>query len=399
MLGRRIRMAIGVATLAGLVPATVAIATQPSTRSSGRAAGVPAVGLGGSSASWDPAGLLRGAPIRGMILSDFNKSAAPAAMDLPRIRALGVNTVVINIYVHQSTATSSNVHIAPDTISDASIADLASRAHKLHMDVELAPIIVIDNEVGGHLWRGHIAPTNVATWFNYYIAMVRHYELVAIRVHAEIFSIGSELCSMEKYTTYWQHLGWEVNKHYSGLTTYMSAGTFVFQIPWWNWVDVMSTSAYYSLSNQMIPPVDQMVYVWNTAYLPRLQALSSKFRRRVYFDEVGYGSQLQAAFHPSTAYESKQPVSQQAQANAYTALIRALVGKPWLQGVAWWHWDMVRNSATNRSYSMRDKMAECVIAKYWAPQNPDAPAPANSLPDVCLATHAAQIAQGAPAAL
>jgi hypothetical protein len=388
----RFRIAVGVAAVAALVPATIAVATQSPAQSArtSRPATVTGV-LNPTYSSVDPAGVLGGGPIRGMILADFNRSPQPAISDLRRLRSLGVNTVAVNVYVHQYAPNSDYVSPTSTTVSDWVLGQVASHAHALGMAMEISPVIVVDtgrSPGSNFFWRGGIAPANPLTWWHYYNAMITHYTNVANAVHAEILAIGSELVSMQGYSAQWEHLALWVNAHYHGLTTYMSTGNGIFPIVWLGYLDIISTSAYYSLSSDKKPKVEQMRYVWNNVYLPKLQTLYTKFHKRILINEIGYASVLMTAAHPAIAYQADQPVSQQAQANAYQALLQAEVGKSWLRGLVWWHWDKLNaKTAVDRGYSMRDKKAECVIAHYWSPQHPSLPNPADTTADVCLANH------------
>jgi hypothetical protein len=330
-----------------------------------------------------------------MILSDFNTSVQPAIKDLSRLKALGVNLVVAYVYVHQSTPESDDVHIAPQTDTDKTLATLAQRAHALGMGVEFAPTIVVDQGscCSSHFyWRGLLKPTHPGAWWHNYNLMIKHYVGLSDAVHAEILSIGSELNTMQKYTTQWIRLADWVQHHYPGLTTYMATGNAVFAEPWANHLDIISASAYYSVSNEAIPNVGEMAYVWKHTYLPKLKTLFTKYHKRVLINEVGYCSILYAAYHPATEYRTGTAASQTAQANAYQALLRASTDEPWLRGVTWWHWDQLRNPVTDRGYSMRDKAAECVIAHYWgAQQDPTLGPPVDTTADACLVNHATEI--------
>jgi hypothetical protein len=392
MRGRRLRFTASAAVVAALVPAAIAIAGQtPGPVKAPRALAK----LTGSTAA-DPAGVLRGGPIRGMILTGFNESPKGTASDFSRLHMIGVNTVIINVYVHQYAPTSSNVQTAAPDVSDGTLVKLANAAHKAGLAVELEPVVVVDTgRTGGasFFWRGEIAPRSPASWWRYYNALIGHYTAVANSMHAEIFSLGSELASMEKYTANWVYLARWVNARYHGLTTYMSTGAYIFGIPWLNYLDIISMSAYYSLSNKIAPPVSELAYVWQHGLFPMIKSrLYDKFHRRVLINELGYASVVQTAYKPSISYQAGTPASEEEQANAYNAFLGSAASQSsWLAGVGWWHWDTVKAlPITDRGYSVRDKKAECVIAHYWAAQPVKAPAPVDTTADVCLANHAAR---------
>jgi hypothetical protein len=384
MRGKRLRIAVVAAAVTSLVPVTIAVAGSSAAPAS------PAGVLGPPVSTVDPAGVLGGGPIRGMILNDFGKSPKPAMRDFQRLKAMGVNTVVAGVYVHMASPSSDWVGITADTVKDAVLYDVASKAHSLGMAFEIVPTVVVDS---GHspgsnfFWRGGIAPRHPSTWWHYYNAMITHYTIVANNARAEILSTGSELVSMQGYVTNWEHLLAWVNKHYHGLTTYMSTGNGIMPTLWLGSLDIIGTSAYYSISTDKHPKVSEMAYTWKHAYLPGLYNLYRKFHKRIFINEIGYCSVLYTAAHPAIAYQSSDPANQQSQANAYQALLQAIQGENWLRGVAWWHWDKIGNPVIDRGYSMRDKKAECVIAHYWARENPSLPAPVDTTADACFANH------------
>ena len=384
MRGRRVRMAIGIAALATLVPASVAVANGIVPAPSSSYVIAPTVNV-----PPDPAGVLHGGPIRGVIASDYLKKPTPAIADLPRLKSLGVNTISAYIYTYMDSVSSDNVHITAQTVSDQQLSLLATTAHQLGMAVEFSPVIVVN---GPYIWRGFIKPTNVAAWFHSYNAMITHYVVLANALKVEILSIGSELYSLQGYTANWQHLALWVNLHYPGLTTYMATGNSVFYIPWLGGLDIISLSPYYSLSSwsNPDPPVNQLVYTWQHAYLPRLYSLFAKFHRRLLFSEIGYTSAVGTTVHPAQTFRYDTPESQSAQANAYMALLRVLSISPWIRGAVWWHWDQVKNAVIDRGFSPRDKAAECVIGHYWGPPSTRVGPPVDTTADACLLNHVAQ---------
>jgi hypothetical protein len=236
-----------------------------------------------------------------------------------------------------------------------------------------------------------IHPADLTAWLHSYSAFVARYTYLAQLLHVEMFTIGSELSSLEGLTVYWQNLAAWVHRHYSGLRTYMAAGVAAFKITWWSSVDFIALSPYYSLSNaslQLMPSVSQLVYIWRHAYLPTLYNLSLKYHRPVLFAEIGYCSVKGTTWRPWNAYSNPYPASEQAQSDAYNALLQATQGQSWLRGIVWWHWDTPTAPLVDRGFSMRDKMAECVIGQYWSPASLGVPSPADRVRDVCVANYA-----------
>lgn len=272
----RFRLAAGAAVLAALVPAVLAAASLtpggispdievPGDRITQNVRHAPFVSLPRARFQHDPAGILRGAPIHGMILEGPTDSPSLDIPDFPRLKKIGVNTLMIYIYAYADNATSNNVRITLATQSDAELSNLANLAHLNGFAVQFSPIVWIDNP---HIWRGDMKPTDKPAFFRSYTAMVTHYAQLAQKLDVELFAIGSEMNSLQGYDTQWRAVASAVNRIYHGLTTYMSTANAGFTLTWWSAVDLISVSPYYSLTNKMNPTETELYTVWMNSIMP-----------------------------------------------------------------------------------------------------------------------------------
>jgi hypothetical protein len=234
-----------------------------------------------------------------------------------------------------------------------------------------------------------MAPSYLPAFFRNYTAAMVRYARLAQSLDVELFAIGSEMNSLQGYATQWRSVAAAVNQVYAGLTTYMATAVAGYDITWWDAVDLISVSPYYSLSSLPDPSVDAMYYVWMKYYMPRLYNLSAKFHRPLFFNEIGYASVFGTALNPARAWrDDNNAVSQETQAKAYEALLRASQRGSWFRGLVLYHWQAVTKPVVDRMYSFNGKLAECVVAQYWAPK-PLTPelATANRIPVACIGTH------------
>jgi hypothetical protein len=331
-------------------------------------------------------------PIHGVVLNAEGMDPAASVPDFPRLKADGVNLVSIYIPWQISTSHSSDVRRRADTPSDDELAQIATAAHGLGMGVEWMPLVMC----AGGAPRYFIAPTNMGEWWSKFTAMTDHYASLAAANHIEVFSIGSEYGALQKYTSNWLTIIDHVRTidHYTGLTTYMSTtgGSGFYDLGWWGHVDLLSVSPYYSLSTAKVPAVSEMFNEWRNNFLPKLQAQSALYHRPVLMDEIGYSNQDFAGYKPAVSFRNKHAhPNQQAQANAYQALLQASSMpqySAWLKGVVWFYWGPAEPAVNDTGFSPRDKKAECVLADFWA---------ARSTPQTqklragqaCFATHVA----------
>ena len=311
----------------------------------------------------EAAGLLGGKQIRGMILGGSQGDPVASIADFPRLKSMGVNMVSVYIFVPMTTPYSNSLNFRRAAPGDNQLRLIAGMAHLHGLAVQFMPMPRVTDRV---IWRGKIQPSNVDAFFSSYSAMVQHYVKLANQMRVEMLAIGSELTSLQGYTAKWRSLGAWTNNHYRGVTTYMATAPMVFEIPWWDAVDMISVSPYYSLSRAAIPSVSDMVRSWRQSYLPPLANLSKRFHRPILFDEIGYASVEYTAHKPAVSFREGHPPSELAQANAYRALLQAMAGQSWLRGVFWWHWGDPRARGFRTSYLMRDKQAECVLTNYWS---------------------------------
>jgi hypothetical protein len=385
----RLRPALVAALAAAVIPAAIA-AAAPSTNASSK----PGARSAALSQTTAPVvtnasnSILSGGPIRGVILGAVGDNPEPLIADFPRLRALGVNLVSIYIYTYMDDYASSTVsRTGPHSMSDASLKVLTVAAHRAGLAVQYSPIIVLRNSL---LWRGRIHPANISSWFYSYEKMINHYLGIAKQQKVEVFSIGSELYSLEiVWASRWQLLAARVNSKFSGLTTYMSEPAAMFNVNWWGSLDLISASMYYSLSGTPGPSVGSMVNTWQRSYLPALKTLSAKYNRPILFDEIGYASVVGAVIHPAISDREHRPPSLNEQANAYTALLVATQGSgSWLRGIVWWNYSNYAGMpGQHTGFSMKNKKAECVVAQHWSSHTLPQLAAAGMVPVLCLAAN------------
>jgi hypothetical protein len=321
----------------------------------------------------DPAGILKGGQIRGMFLNDRGNMPQARAGDLPRLKAIGINTIPLFIFLESPSTHSNAVSKGAETTPDDVLRSMIRLAHGMGMAVNLVPYVRIVAP-GPHQWRGYLDPPNPHLWFARYRAILRGYEQLAEETNVELFTLGTELHALQQdaHRADWKLVADEARQRFHGLLTYQSSSgkQAAEQMTWWNWVDIIGVSAYYSLSPKPNPPLADLENSWTHNYLPPLAALSKKFHRKVLFGEIGYSSNNYAAYKPAISWQmSTSTVSLQAQANAYEALLTTTERQSWYAGTMWFHWGPPRK-VPNKTFEPRDKPAECVLAQHYVPNHP-----------------------------
>lgn len=349
------------ATLVALATAAAGAVTVPATAGQSLATSArhqPSAGRG-----YVPGGdIANGGPIHGMILVSSNQPLDAVVGDIPRLAADGVNLVSIYVTQYIDSPTSNTVKSGTFTPSDSELEAAIDLAHANGMAVQLAPTVWT---VQPYVWRGAYYPSNVSQFFDSYRSMMNHYAELAESNGVELLTVGSEYTTLEHYGSQWRHVISDVRQRYSGLTTYMAVTQRVAKVKWWDALDFIGVSPYYSLSFAAKPTYDEMRAAWLNRWMPFVHHISTRFGRPVLFNEIGYLSAQGAAAAPYKS-ATNQPASQQVQADAYAALLDAATAEPWLRGVTFFRWSPPVASPIDRTYSPRDKLAECVMAQHWA---------------------------------
>ncbi len=310
-----------------------------------------------------------GGKIHGIALTQADHQFATDLNDIPRLAADGVNTVDLYITEYQANAYANDIYDGKNTPTAGEVETAIQLAHDNGMAVEMMPIVWTTNPF---MWRGDYVPGDVDHWFASYTTMIDRWAEIAQAYGAEMFAVGTEYQSLEQYTAQWEAVIKSVRAIYSGELTYMSTAANFWHVKFWNAVDDIGVSPYWSLSRQAVPSVPTLMRAWKHKFLPRLKKFSARWHRPILFDELGYESIQGAAFEPFK-HPNGTP-SEQAQANAYQAAINVVDAKPWLRGVIFFTWGPPVVPNIDTSYNPAGKLAECVMAKSWSSDSSGLPA-------------------------
>lgn len=329
---------------------------------------------------------------RGVAYTAYSASAygAPASdASLARLARDGNTDVAIVVTVYMAGPNSISVGATSSTPTDAGVLHAMQTARSLGLRVTLKP--QVDLLVGG--WRGGIAPTDPAAWFDSYEATIDHYADLARQGSASMYVIGTEFKSMTRpmYTARWQQLISGVRDRFDGRLTYAANWDEYQQVGFWGSLDYIGVDAYWPVATASDQPVSALFSAWGSrGYLASLQRESALAGKPVLFTEIGYRSVAGATIHPGI-WDSVAPYDAQEQANAYEAAYEALASQPWFAGLYWWSWPAaLPPNAWNGDYTPTYKPAESVMDSWNArlaaadapaePAPPTAPAPTPVVP-------------------
>lgn len=205
-------------------------------------------------------------------------------------------------------------------------------------------------------------------WESNYTAYILHYAQMADSLEIEIYAIGVEMkMFIHHRPAYWSSLIDSVRQVYSGTLTYAANWDNYKNVPFWNQLDLIGIDAYFPLSDQKTPEVNELLNTWIEHYNVMHDFSLSK-DKKVIFTEYGYKSIDYATFEPWNP-DNSGAVNLQAQLNAYEALFQKFWKEDWFEGGFLWKWYDDHESAggyDNKNYTPQNKPVENIISNQYS---------------------------------
>lgn len=247
------------------------------------------------------------------------------------------------------------------------------KARSAGFKVFVKPHIWLNNPSDGK-WRSDIFPSNDKNWETWkasYQDFILRYAKLAQAAKAEMFCVGTELSriTVEK-PLFWKELIQEIRQVYKGKITLAANWYKEYEdITFWDDLDYIGIQAYFPLTKQENPSVQQISKGWRS-YTPTMESIVNKFKRKIIFTEMGYKSTSDSAISPwewmDNPHSQDKVFSLKTQANCYEAFFKTIWKKDWFAGVHIWQMrsdyeaDYLKN---NRDFTPQGKPAEKIIAK------------------------------------
>lgn len=249
-----------------------------------------------------------------------------------------------------------------ETQDDAVVRQLIRRARAKGLEVMVFPIIWVEQRKIGE-WRGTLAPADPEAWWASYRRFILHYAALAKDEGAGLFSVGSELASLEREEARWRALIAEVRGVFPGKLLYSANWDHYEPVPFWDALDYVGLTGYYELVSTNDATEEAMRAAWIRIRdgLTRWQA---GVGRPLVFTEIGYPSIDGGARQPWN-YTAVGAVDHEEQRRAYAAFRAAWEGHPALGGVFFWNWFGL-GGPTCGDYTPRLKPAAAVIRSWFA---------------------------------
>jgi len=225
------------------------------------------------------------------------------------------------------------------------------------------------------VWRGEFTGfINMKTeeeWLQLeqtYSNFILEYAQVAEDTHTDLFCIGTELETfIAKRPEFWNQLIAKIKKTYKGKLTYAANWNEYTKTPFWDQLDYIGIDAYFPLSEQQTPTVQDCKDGWKR-YKTEIKAYSDQFQKPILFTEYGYRSIDFAAKEPWQSDRDKSNVNMEAQLNATHALFDEFWNEDWFAGGFIWKWHHEYQEVggeNDNQFTPQNKPVEALVRKYY----------------------------------
>jgi hypothetical protein len=333
----------------------------------------------------DPVRAIRGVtigPIESTLHPDRGYGTEACARTMHEVARLGANWVSITPFGRTYDLAPTGIDLtfeAPFAQNRLAVARAVEQAHAEGLRVLLVPHLWV--ETGQ--WRGEIDPGSDAGWARWakaYRDFVLTWAKVARDARVDLLAVGVELRSWvtTSYAPSFVEIVRAVRDVYPGPLTYAANWDDADQTVIWGDVDVIGINAFYPLADTENARPDQLDRGAERV-IRRMRKLTADWHKPILFNEFGYTTRKDPALRPWEWPEhmSQVVVDQQAQADAYQALLNALVNEPGFAGLFVWRLYADPDDVSQEAewgFSPRGKLAELVLrdafATHWAADGP-----------------------------
>lgn len=225
------------------------------------------------------------------------------------------------------------------------------------------------------IWRGEFTGTLKMNSDEHWKALEASYDEFIItyaelaeETNVPILCIGTELEQFVKNRPlYWKNLIKKIRGIYKGKLTYAANWDEYPRVSFWEDIDYIGIDAYFPLSQEKTPSVDQLKIGWQP-WKEKINALSRAKNKPVLFTEFGYRSMDYTGKKPWLVDRNDEKVNLKAQANATEAIFSEFWNEDWFAGGYIWKWfihhDKSGGDEDNR-FTPQNKPAQNIMTEFY----------------------------------
>ena len=290
-----------------------------------------------------------------------------------KLKAIDVNWVGIIPYAYTRQGKpsvafgSNNWQWWGETVKGAT--ESIKQAHANDLMVMLKPQVYIPGS-----WPGGMTYKSEAEWQQWeadYDRYILAFAKIAADQNVALFCIGTEFKqSSIGRPEYWESLIAKIRNIYSGKLTYAANWDEYKQITFWDKLDFIGVDAYFPLSDDKIPSVEELKSSWCPDEKD-IQKLSKAFDRPIIFTEYGYMS-VEGCAGKTWVLEADRSIlkyNEQAQANAFDAVYEVFYNQDFWAGGFIWKWypgEFAGAQRMRKDYTPQNKLGQQTLAKWYA---------------------------------
>lgn len=279
---------------------------------------------------------------------------------IDEIRALGANAISLMPFYFLENIDAVVIEAVPGrTPSDANIVATGNYAREQGLAVTLLPVVHI-RKPGPRDWRGAYEPAGerLDVFFQHYGRFITAQADLARELRADSLAVGSELLRLERHADRWRALIEACRARFRGRLTYSANWDQYRPIAFWDALDYVGLTGYYTLATVRDPTRGDLRAGWRVPKRRLLQFLDSIDRTAV-FTELGYPSRDGCAEKPWD-YVTVTPYDGAEQADCLASFFDEFAAEPRISGVFIYDW-FDAGGAGDRHYTPRGKPAEEVV--------------------------------------
>ena len=219
-------------------------------------------------------------------------------------------------------------------------------------------------------WPGDFEPADEASWRvweNDYTKYALTYARICDSMNVDLYCIATEYRkAVQRRPEYWKELIKKIRLIYKGPITYAANWDNYMNVSFWDKLDFIGIDAYFPLSEEKTPEVDQLMASWKEE-LRNIKNFSVNINRKVLFTEYGYRS-IDYAAHKQWETSKVAHVNLRAQTNSYQALYSSVWNESWMAGGFLWKWfgnDHEAGGIEDVNFTPQNKPAEEVIKEWY----------------------------------
>jgi len=295
--------------------------------------------------------------------------------ELNHLDKIGAEWIQIQTIIYQDNVNSSFISVDEErTASDESLEYIIKKLHKSGFKVFFEPVVNLEYRKVGD-WMGMIKPDDWNKWFQSYEDIILHYSKLAQKNEVEVFSVGVELNSAEKFKEDWQNIISEVRENYKGIVIYAANFDHYKQVPFWGDVDLAAMNFYFSvnprknpferwenITDYHEPTREELIKNWQV-HVEDIERFQKEINKPILISEIGYVSKTGCSFKPWSWYLGEYNTKEQE--DCYWALNQVWKDKPYISGIYFFGWPIENEGTDNVMFSPKNNPAEKIIEKWF----------------------------------